>query len=170
MLESVAERLSTQKSGIIDPDSINIDYIGTLPEGLQKLCDQYKYPEKYPDRFSRAKQNILFLKEPETGKTFTARALTKALHAGLLAINCSQLLDKYVGESKKKLESLIEQAERYTRYFGRCIVFFDEFDTIARRRGALGMEHIRTTLNRLLSIIEQKNNNPNLIFIAATNS
>lgn len=170
ILEIFAEKMSLQESGIIGPDSIDINYIGELPEALQRLCDQYKHSEKYPNKLSNAKQSILFLGEPGTGKTFTARAFAKELHAGLLEINCSQLLDKYVGESEKKLEELIKQAERYTNHFGRCLVFFDEFDTIARRRGERGMEHIHTTLNRLLSIIEQKNNNPNLIFIAATNS
>ncbi|MCL4229735.1 ATP-binding protein [Candidatus Dependentiae bacterium] len=170
ILEIFAEKMGIQESSIIGPDSIDINYIGELPEVLQRLCDQYKHSEKYPDKLSSAKQSILFLGEPGTGKTFTARAFAKELHAGLLEINCSQLLDKYVGESEKKLEDLIKQAERYTNHFGRCLVFFDEFDTIARRRGERGMEHIHTTLNRLLSIIEQKNNNPNLIFIAATNS
>lgn len=170
-LERYEKELDLQQFNIdipsVDPDS----YIGQIHDELQEFVDQYLHPDKYSVELLKNKQGLLLLGKPGTGKTYTARYIAKLLDAGFIEINCSQLLEGIVGESEKKVERLVEAVETYSELYGRpCIIFLDELDTIGRKRGIRGMEHIHTTLNRLLSIIEQKSSNRKIIFLAATNS
>lgn len=170
-LERYEKELNLQQFNITIPSIELSSYIGQMHEELREFLDQYQHPEKYSQELLKNKQGILMLGKPGTGKTYTARYIAKLLNAGFIEFNCSQFLEGIVGESEKKAEQLIEAAETYTELYNRpCVIFLDELDTIGRKRGARGMEHIHTTLNRLLSLIEQKRTQKNIIFLAATNS
>ena len=74
---------------------------------------------------------ILLYGPPGTGKTFIARAIAGEVNAAFYAINCQDLISKYMGDSSKQLDKLFEEAEKNER----AIIFFDEFDSVASKRG-----------------------------------
>lgn len=74
---------------------------------------------------------ILLYGPPGTGKTFIARAIAGEVNATFYAINCQDLISKYMGDSSKQLDKLFEEAQQNER----AIIFFDEFDSVASKRG-----------------------------------
>ena len=74
---------------------------------------------------------ILLYGPPGTGKTFIARAIAGEVDAVFYAINCQDLISKYMGDSSKQLDKLFDEAQKNER----AIIFFDEFDSVASKRG-----------------------------------
>jgi len=74
---------------------------------------------------------ILLYGPPGTGKTFIARAIAGEVNATFYAINCQDLISKYMGDSSKQLDKLFDEAQQNER----AIIFFDEFDSVASKRG-----------------------------------
>lgn len=74
---------------------------------------------------------ILLYGPPGTGKTFIARAIAGEVSAAFYAINCQDLISKYMGDSSKQLDKLFDEAQKNER----AIIFFDEFDSVASKRG-----------------------------------
>ena len=74
---------------------------------------------------------ILLYGPPGTGKTFIARAIAGEVSAAFYAVNCQDLISKYMGDSSKQLDKLFDEAQQNER----AIIFFDEFDSVASKRG-----------------------------------
>ena len=74
---------------------------------------------------------ILLYGPPGTGKTFIARAIAGEVDAVFYSINCQDLISKYMGDSSKQLDALFDEAQKNER----AIIFFDEFDSVASKRG-----------------------------------
>lgn len=74
---------------------------------------------------------ILLYGPPGTGKTFIARAIAGEVSAAFYAVNCQDLISKYMGDSSKQLDKLFDEAQKNER----AIIFFDEFDSVASKRG-----------------------------------
>ena len=74
---------------------------------------------------------LLLYGPPGTGKTFIARAIAGEVDAAFYAINCQDLISKYMGDSSKQLDKLFDEAQQNER----AIIFFDEFDSVASKRG-----------------------------------
>lgn len=74
---------------------------------------------------------ILLYGPPGTGKTFIARAIAGEVNATFYAVNCQDLISKYMGDSSKQLDKLFDEAQQNER----AIIFFDEFDSVASKRG-----------------------------------
>ena len=114
---------------------------------------------------------IMLYGPPGTGKTFIARAIAGEVDAAFYAINCQDLISKYVGESSKQIDKLFEEAESHKR----AIIFFDEFDAIASKREAGGGEadsEISRFVASFLTKVDgfkKKEGNEMLLLIAATN-
>ena len=107
---------------------------------------------------------------PGTGKTFIARAIAGEVDAAFYAVNCQDLISKYMGDSSKRLDDLFNEAEKNDR----AIIFFDEFDSVASKRSdtsdGVDQEMSRFVATFLTKVDGfKKNKNKMLLLIAATN-
>lgn len=147
--------------------------------GLEDVKDQIRYkvlePLKNPELAEMYKiepgAKILLYGPPGTGKTFIARAIAGEVDAEFYAVNCQDLISKYMGDSSKKLDELFEQAQKNDR----AIIFFDEFDSVASKRGDGGdgvdaeMARFVATFLTKVDGFKKSETNKMLLLIAATN-
>lgn len=114
---------------------------------------------------------ILLYGPPGTGKTFIARAIAGEVKAAFYAINCQDLISKYMGDSSKQLDRLFEEAQQNER----AIIFFDEFDSVASKRsdstGGVDAEMARFVATFLTKVdgFKKSETCKMLLLIAATN-
>ena len=147
--------------------------------GLEDVKDQIRYkviePLKNPELAAMYKiepgAKILLYGPPGTGKTFIARAIAGEVDAQFYAVNCQDLISKYMGDSSKKLDGLFEMAQKNER----AIIFFDEFDSVASKRGD-GADGVDAEMARFVATFLTKVDgfkkskiNKMLLLIAATN-
>ena len=147
--------------------------------GLDDVKDQIRYkvlePLKNPELALVYKiepgAKILLYGPPGTGKTYIARAIAGEVDAEFYAVNCQDLISKYMGDSSKKLDQLFEQALKNER----AIIFFDEFDSVASKRGdssdGVDQEMARFVATFLTKVdgFKKSETNKMLLLIAATN-
>ena len=147
--------------------------------GLEDVKDEIEFkvlnPLKNPELAKKYKINaggkILLYGPPGTGKTFIARAIAGEVDAVFYAINCQDLISKYMGDSSKQLDTLFETALKNER----AIIFFDEFDSIASKResdsGGVDAEMSRFVATFLTKVdgFKKSKTNKMLLLIAATN-
>ncbi len=109
---------------------------------------------------------LLFIGPPGTGKTTTARALSKKLYLPLVEVKLSMITSQYLGETSKNIEKVFEIA----RLLNPCILFIDEFDYIAKMRTSDEHAAIKRAVNTLLKSIDEISLvKDGVILIAATN-
>ena len=147
--------------------------------GLDDVKEQIRYkviePLKNPELAAVYKiepgAKILLYGPPGTGKTFIARAIAGEVDAKFYAVNCQDLISKYMGDSSKKLDELFETAQKNER----AIIFFDEFDSVASRRGD-GADGVDAEMARFVATFltkvdgfKKSDTNKMLLLIAATN-
>lgn len=147
--------------------------------GLQDVKEQIRYkvlePLKNPELAAlykiEAGAKILLYGPPGTGKTFISRAIAGEVDAQFYAVNCQDLISKYMGDSSKKLDELFETAQKNER----AIIFFDEFDSVASRRSdksdGVDAEMARFVATFLTKVdgFKKSDTNKMLLLIAATN-
>lgn len=147
--------------------------------GLDEVKDQiiYKVIKPMQDREVAKKFNvkpggkILLYGPPGTGKTFIARAIAGEVDAEFFLVNCQDLISKYMGESSQQLVSVFDEAKKHKR----AIIFFDEFDSVASKRGdgsggADGeIARFVATFLTLVDGFEQDEEDKMLLLIGATN-
>ena len=114
---------------------------------------------------------ILLYGPPGTGKTFIARAIAGEVDAAFYSVNCQDLISKYMGDSSKQLDKLFDEAQKNER----AIIFFDEFDSVASKRGdgtsGVDAEMARFVATFLTKVdgFKKSENCKMLLLIAATN-
>ncbi|MCS7121216.1 MAG: ATP-binding protein [Archaeoglobaceae archaeon] len=109
---------------------------------------------------------LLFIGPPGTGKTTTARALSKRLYLPLVEVRLSMVTSQYLGETSKNIEKVFEIAKR----LAPCILFIDEFDYVAKMRTSDEHAAVKRAVNMLLKCIDDINLvNDGVLLIAATN-
>ena len=125
-----------------------------------QVFDQWQMEERYP--YGR-NVSVLFVGPPGTGKTMAAHALSELLNLPLYRIDLSQVIDKYIGETEKRLEEIFRQAEK-----NNTILFFDEADAVFGKRSEVNDSKDRyanTDVSYILQRIEEYDG----IVILATN-
>lgn len=135
-----------------------------------KVLSPMQKPELAEKYHIRAGGKILLYGPPGTGKTFIARAIAGEVDAEFFAVNCQDLISKYMGDSSKQLDSLFAEAEKHEK----AIIFFDEFDSVASKRGdstgGVDAEMARFVATFLTKVDGFKPTaNKMLLLIAATN-
>ena len=125
---------------------------------------------KNPEAFERLgitpPKGILLYGPPGTGKTLLAKAIAKESEANFIQVAGPSLLSMWVGESEKGVRKIFERA----RQVSPCIIFFDEIDALAGRRGVdAGSKVTERVLNQLLAEMDGIKNLSNVTVIAATN-
>ncbi len=112
------------------------DDIGGLRDTKQELIEITEWPLKYPELYDlaniRPSKGIILYGPPGTGKTLLAKAVASNSNANFISIKGPELLSKWVGESEKGVREVFRKAKQASP----CIIFFDELDAIAQRRGS----------------------------------
>jgi transitional endoplasmic reticulum ATPase len=117
------------------------------------------------ERYRITWNGILLHGPPGAGKTYVARATAGEFGLSLFQVSTSQILTALVGQSARNVPRLFDVASQHLP----CILFFDEFDAVAQRRGELPNPEARQIVNQLLQTLEQYRSVPELIVMAATN-
>lgn len=142
--------------------------------GLKKVKDELKqaveWPLKHPDSFKkmgiRPPRGVLLYGPPGCGKTLLAKAVATESEANFISIKGPELVSKWVGESERG----VRQVFRRARQVSPVVVFFDEIDSIASRRGeSMDTGATERTVNQLLTEIDGIEAIKDVVFIAATN-
>jgi SpoVK/Ycf46/Vps4 family AAA+-type ATPase len=109
---------------------------------------------------------LLFIGPPGTGKTTTAKALSKRLYLPLVEVKLSMITSQYLGETSKNIEKVFEIAKK----LNPCILFIDEFDYVAKTRTSDEHAAVKRAVNTLLKSIDEINLvEDGVVLIAATN-
>ena len=161
-----------QQSGASDKITFaDVAGLGDVKEQITfKVLSPMQKPELAEKYHIRAGGKILLYGPPGTGKTFIARAIAGEVDAEFFAVNCQDLISKYMGDSSKQLDSLFAEAEKYEK----AIIFFDEFDSVASKRGD-GTGGVDAEMARFVATFLTKVDgfkptaNKMLLLIAATN-
>ena len=137
-------------------------------EELSEVVDFLKDPEKYTRMGARIPKGILLVGPPGTGKTLLAKAISGEADVPFFSISGSDFVEMFVGVGASRVRDLFADA----KLNAPCLVFIDEIDAVARRRGAgLGGGHDEReqTLNQLLVEMDGFSENEGIIVMAATN-
>lgn len=137
-------------------------------EELAEVVDFLKAPAKYTKLGARIPKGILLVGPPGTGKTLLAKAIAGEAHVPFFSISGSDFVEMYVGVGASRVRDLFAEAKSHAP----CIIFIDEIDAVARRRGSgLGGGHDEReqTLNQMLVEMDGFGVNEGIIVMAATN-
>ncbi len=137
-------------------------------EELEEIVDFLKTPSKFNHVGARIPKGVLLDGPPGTGKTLLARAVAGEANVAFFSISGSDFVEMYVGVGASRVRDLFEDAKRHSP----CIVFIDEIDAVARRRGTGmggGHDEREQTLNQLLVEMDGFGVNEGIIVMAATN-
>lgn len=137
-------------------------------EELEEVVEFLKNPGKFVRIGARIPKGILLVGPPGTGKTLLAKAVAGEANVPFFSISGSDFVEMFVGVGAARVRDLFEEAKRHSP----CIIFIDEIDAVARRRGSgLGGGHDEReqTLNQMLVEMDGFGINQGIIVIAATN-
>ena len=151
--------------------NVTFDDIAGLDEVKQAIRERIILPRKHPEIFSqfrlKAEGGVLLYGPPGTGKTMIAKAIANEIEASFYSVRCSDIVGKYFGEAERNVKSLFETA----RGEESAIIFFDEFEALAAKRGGNS-----TVMNRLVpELLSQMDgftaddSQGRLLILAATN-
>ncbi|MFC7133838.1 MULTISPECIES: CDC48 family AAA ATPase [Salinibaculum] len=142
--------------------------VGGLDDTKERLREAVEWPLSYGPLFEAAKteppSGVLLYGPPGTGKTLLARAIAGESGVNFVSVAGPEILDRYVGESERAVRDLFERA----RQTAPAIVFLDEIDAIAGRRGD-GNEVTERVVSQLLTELDAAADHPSLVVLAATN-
>ena len=137
-------------------------------EELEEIVDFLKAPKKYIQVGARIPKGVLLVGPPGTGKTLLAKAVAGEAGVPFFTISGSDFVEMFVGVGASRVRDLFEEAKKNAP----CIIFIDEIDAVARRRGTGmggGHDEREQTLNQLLVEMDGFGVNEGIIVMAATN-
>ena len=150
---------------------VTFDHVAGLKEEkeeLEEIVDFLKEPKKYIQVGARIPKGVLLVGPPGTGKTLLAKAVAGEAGVPFFTISGSDFVEMFVGVGASRVRDLFEEAKKNAP----CIIFIDEIDAVARRRGTGmggGHDEREQTLNQLLVEMDGFGINEGIIVIAATN-
>jgi len=159
---------SAMREYVAESPSVDFEAVGGLDDAKEALERAVEWPLQYGPLFDAADteppSGVLLHGPPGTGKTLLARALAGESGVNFVHVNGPELLDRYVGESEESVREVFDRA----RQTAPTIVFLDEIDAIAGRRGDSN-EVTERVVSQLLTELDGVAENPNLVVVAATN-
>ena len=163
-------RPSAMREVLVETPNVTWNDVGGLKVVKQELIEAVEWPIKIPKAFTkigvRPPKGLLLYGPPGTGKTQLAKAVARESEANFILVKGPELLDKFVGESEKGVRKVFEKA----RQVSPTIIFFDEIDAIATRRGMdSGSKVTERVVNTLLAEIDGLEELTDVVVIAATN-
>jgi transitional endoplasmic reticulum ATPase len=155
----------------VEVPNVTWDQVGGLEELKQRLVESVDWPLSHPNIFTRMgirpPRGILLYGPPGCGKTLLARAVATESQANFISIKGPELLSKWVGESEKAIREIFRKA----KMAAPCIIFFDEFDSIAPSRGRHTSDSgvSEKVLSQFLTELDGLEIMKDVVVIAATN-
>ena len=159
-------RLSTEEDN--KTSFANVAGLREEKEELEELVDFLRDPKKYTKLGARIPKGVLLVGPPGTGKTLLAKAVAGEAGVPFFSISGSDFVEMFVGVGASRVRDLFEDAKKNAP----CIVFIDEIDAVARRRGTGmggGHDEREQTLNQMLVEMDGFGVNEGIIVMAATN-
>ncbi len=159
-------KLSTEEDNKMSFD--NVAGLREEKEDLEELVDFLRDPKKYTNLGARIPKGVLLVGPPGTGKTLLAKAVAGEAGVPFFSISGSDFVEMFVGVGASRVRDLFEDAKKNAP----CIVFIDEIDAVARRRGTGmggGHDEREQTLNQMLVEMDGFGVNEGIIVMAATN-
>ncbi|XP_053998101.1 peroxisomal ATPase PEX1 [Hylaeus anthracinus] len=142
--------------------------IGGLAEVKKSLVEILQWPLKYPEIFKNApiklQNGVLLYGMPGTGKTMLAKAIANECGVNLISVKGPELLSKYIGVSEESVRNVFERAFRAKP----CVLFFDEFDSLAPRRGHDSTGVTDRVVNQLLTQMDGVEDREGVAVVAAS--
>ncbi len=161
---------SALREVVLEIPNVKWEEIGGLETVKQELREAVEWPIKYPEVFKRLgirpPRGILLYGPPGTGKTLLAKAVATESQANFISVKGPEVLSKWVGESEKAVREVFRKA----RETAPCIVFFDELDSIAPRRGLHTDAGVTDRIvNQLLTEMDGMQTLKGVVIMGATN-
>ncbi len=161
---------SALREVMVEIPRVKWEDVGGLHEVKQRLIEAAEWPLKNPKVFKRIgirpPKGILLYGPPGTGKTLLAKAVATESQANFLSIKGPEIFSKWVGESEKAIRELFKKAKQTAP----SIIFLDELDSLAPRRGSYeGSRVTETVVNQLLTSIDGLEQLRDIVVIGATN-
>jgi transitional endoplasmic reticulum ATPase len=163
-------RPSAMREVLVETPNIKWEDVGGLDKVKDELKEAVEWPLKFPENFTRMgikpPKGVLLYGPPGTGKTLLAKAVAKESEANFIQIKGPSLLSMWVGKSEEGVRKIFERA----RQVSPCIIFFDEIDSLASRRGLeAGTRVTDQVLNQLLAEMDGLEELQNVTVVGATN-
>jgi transitional endoplasmic reticulum ATPase len=165
-------RPSAMREVLVETPNTKWDDIGGVDAVKRDLKEAVEWPLKFPDSFKRMgirpPKGVLLYGPPGTGKTLLAKAVANESEANFIQIKGPSLLSMWVGKSEEGVRKIFERA----RQVSPCVVFFDEIDSLAGKRGGSvggGSKVTENVLNQLLAEMDGIEDLTNVIVVGATN-
>ncbi|MFX0047929.1 MAG: CDC48 family AAA ATPase [Candidatus Hermodarchaeota archaeon] len=156
---------------LIEREKTRVSYedIGGLADEIQRIREMIELPMKHPELFLRIgidpPKGVLLHGPPGTGKTLLARAVAFETDAHFITISGPEIMSKFYGQSEQNLRNIFEEAKKNAP----SIIFIDELDSIAPKRGEVTGEVERRVVAQLLSLLDGLEGRGEIIVIGATN-
>ncbi len=161
---------SAMREVLVEVPNVKWEDIGGLEEVKQELREAVEWPLKAKEVFEkigvRPPKGVLLFGPPGTGKTLLAKAVANESGANFISVKGPEIFSKWVGESEKAIRGIFRKA----RQSAPCIIFFDEIDAIAPKRGRdLSSAVTDKVVNQLLTELDGMEEPKDVVVIAATN-
>ena len=162
---------SAMREVLIETPNVKWGDIGGLEEVKQALTEAIEWPLKYPEVFEKAgakpPKGILLHGSPGSGKTLLAKAVANESEVNFISVKGPELMSKFVGESEKGIRETFKRAKQTAP----CIIFFDEIDALAPRRGSgITDSHVsERVISQLLTEMDGLEELHGVVVLAATN-
>jgi len=161
---------SAMREVMVEVPQVTWDEVGGLEDTKEKLREMVEWPQTHPERFQNmgidVPRGILLYGLPGTGKTLLAKAVANEANANFISIKGPEIFSKFVGESEESIREVFKKA----RQVAPCILFIDEIDSIATRRGNRSDSGVGDrVVNQLLTELDGIESLEGVTVIAATN-
>lgn len=162
---------STTREVYVEISETSWDDIGGMEDVKEILTESVEWPLRFPEIYTNAKvempRGVLLSGPPGSGKTMLARALANQCEASFISIKGPELLSKWIGETEKGIREVFRRAKQAAP----CIVFFDELDGLATRRGGMSADGGvgDRLLTQLLSEMDGIEGRAGVLVLGATN-
>ncbi len=161
---------SAMREVVIETPDVTWENVGGLEEAKKELREAVEWPIKYSDVFehmdAEVPKGILMSGPPGTGKTLMAKAVARESESNFISVKGPEFFSKWVGESEKAVRETFRKA----RQAAPTIIFFDEIDALAPRRGASSDSNVsERVISQLLTELDGLEDLHDVVVLAATN-
>ncbi|MFO7966232.1 MAG: CDC48 family AAA ATPase [Archaeoglobaceae archaeon] len=161
---------SAMREVLVEVPNIRWTDVGGLDKAKQEMQESVEWPVRYPEVFSTVhvhpSKGIMLYGPPGTGKTLIAKAVANESNANFISVKGPELISKWVGESEKHVREMFRKA----RQVAPTVLFFDELDSLAPKRGGYGDSHVsERVVSQLLTELDGLEELNDVIVVTATN-